>query len=202
MKVVDAIILGRNPRKAVRFPASLIPPELQDKVTPEEVFLLLSTLGLTRLMNSTSASLSLPRSQMTMMDSPKLLVAQLPDSDYNHFSALSAAGRESRHCCGGTLVIKIDRERTKNILFLGLCLSNHILKVPLFCTENPHKTHCIRNASSWYTLEKGGYVEGESTRRYQTPRSGWMVLGCHKRQPSPVRTPNQSRQGHGTRKTE
>jgi competence protein ComEC len=46
--------------------------------------------------------------------------AQLPDSDYSHLSDLPAAGRESRHCCGGTLVIKIDRERTKNIPFLAL----------------------------------------------------------------------------------
>lgn len=44
-KVVDVIIPGWNPRQAVRFPASLIPKELQDKLVPETWFLAWVNIG-------------------------------------------------------------------------------------------------------------------------------------------------------------
>ena len=44
-KVVDAILPGWNPRKAVRFPVSLLPPELQEKVAPDVAFFARVNIG-------------------------------------------------------------------------------------------------------------------------------------------------------------
>lgn len=40
---------------------------------------------------------------------------QLPDSGYTHLSNLPAKGRESNHCCGGTVAIKINGAQTGEI---------------------------------------------------------------------------------------